>query len=144
VFLDFEHEAPNLPYFREAEARIRHASALGISCGIALAWAPGAESWDSFATDEARLRYARAMVARYSALDVVWVVAGEWDLRGRDKRALFQTIGREIMRYDPHNRLRGTHPCWARSTQEFATDDWCSWRLPATLPGAAQPRIHRR
>ncbi len=134
VFLDFAREAPNLPYLREVEARIRYANGaangaangLGITCGILLAWAVGAESWASFPSDEARLRYARAIVARYSALDVAFIVSGEWDLAGRDSKPVFQAIGREIMRADPHNRLRAIHPCRTRSTQEFATDDWYS------------------
>lgn len=127
VFHDFAAERLNPAHFQEMDVRLAYMNAHGITSGIMLAWGNGAESWEAFASQEARLRYARYIVARYSAYDVVFVVSGEWDLLGRDTQDVFRGIGREIQRWDPHDRLRSIHPCRPRTVEEFATEPWMSF-----------------
>lgn len=127
VFLDFATERPNPAFFQEMDVRVAYVNARGITSGIVLAWGAGVESWEAFASQEARLRYARYIVARYSAYDVAFIVAGEWDLLGPDTQDVYREIGREVQRWDPHDRLRGIHPCRPRTVQEFATEPWMSF-----------------
>jgi hypothetical protein len=127
VLFDFEQERLNPGFFHEVDARLDYMNTRGITCGLLPAWSRGAESWESLISDEARLRFARYLVARYSAMDVVFIVAGEWDLLGREHKDTYLAIGQEIMRTDPHQRLRGIHACRSRSVQEFATEPWISF-----------------
>ncbi len=127
VMFSFPEETLNVSYFQEADYRLQYMNKKGIICGIVLAWANGAESWSAFTSDEARLRYARYMVARYSAFEVVYIVSGEWDLSGIETKPRYLAIGREIMRCDPHNRMRAIHPCRPRSSEEFVTEPWMSF-----------------
>ena len=78
VFHDFRSETSNVTFFGEVDYRLRYMNDKGIVCGLALAHAIGAESWSSFASPEARLRYARYIVARYSAYGVAFIVAIGW------------------------------------------------------------------
>ena len=113
-FSDLAGEAINPVYWREVDARVRHLAERGMVAGLVLAWTDKGESkqsWQHFPSDEARLRYARYIVARYSAFPVFFIVAGEWAMT-RDhaaSRRLCAAVGAEIARADPHRRLRAVH-----------------------------------
>jgi hypothetical protein len=81
--------------------------------------------WQNFPNDDARLRYARYVAARYSAYNVAFNVAGEWNEFGN--KEMYQAIGKEIDRNDPHNRMIAIHPGGTRSVQEFAQENWMSF-----------------
>jgi len=127
VFLDWAGERLNLEVWQRIDARIHEMNAVGLTCGLVLAWSRGKESWASFPDDKARLRYARYVVARYSALDVVFIVAGEWDLAGRAHRERYVRLGHAIRAADPHKRPIAVHAGVARSTEEFATEPWITF-----------------
>jgi hypothetical protein len=72
-------------------------------------------AWDRFPDLEARTRYARYIAARYSAYDVYFIVAGEWNASGRDAgndrvRQEYVHIGDALRAADPHRRMVGIHP----------------------------------
>ncbi|MHB1317552.1 MAG: apiosidase-like domain-containing protein [Anaerolineae bacterium] len=126
-FLDYAGEQLSTSYFAEVDVRVRAMNARGITAGLVLAWSRGADSWSSFASDEARLRYARYIVARYSAMDVVFIVAGEWDLAGAEHAARYERIGQAMRDADPHGRMRAIHAGRERTVERFGAQDWMSF-----------------
>ncbi|MFW6007155.1 MAG: DUF4038 domain-containing protein [Halanaerobiales bacterium] len=127
IFESFSEEIINEEFFQEVDYRIKYMNDKGITSGIVLAWHRGNPAWESFKSEEACLRYARYIVARYSAYNTVFIISGEWDQINMDKKPLFNKIGQEIMTYDPHNRLRAIHPCKKRTVEEFAIEPWMSF-----------------
>ena len=127
VMWDFHEETLNPAFFQEVDVRLQYMNAKNIICGIVLAWANGKESWSAFASTEARRRYARYVVARYSAYEVMFIASGEWDLSGRDTKPWYLAIGQELMDTDPHNRMRAIHPCRGYTIREFSEEPWLSF-----------------
>lgn len=115
-FTNLADETINPAYWQEVDTRLRHLSEKGMIAGLVLAWTDkgkSAQSWQHFASDAARRRYARAIVARYSAFPVYFLVAGEWDsVKNNDEaaRKLYDMLGAQMKTDDPHNRLIGIHP----------------------------------
>jgi hypothetical protein len=63
----------------------------------------------------------RYIVARYSAYDVYFVIAGEHD----ELRYDWDGVGEEIAKYDPHQRMIGIHA--TSSSAKFADRSWNSF-----------------
>jgi hypothetical protein len=144
VFESVTDETLNPAYFREVDARVRAMNARGITAGIVLAWGSGIPSWESFTSDDARRRYARYVVARYGAYDVVFIVSGEWN-EGEVPRPTFIALGREIDDADPHGRLVGIHGTGL--VEDFAGEAWMSFgdyqQVYSTLhQGILAARVH--
>ena len=124
AFLDAGQEEINPAYFQEADERLRYLNSKGIACGLIYAWGQGSVSWATFASDEARLRYARYMTARYAAFNTVLIASGEWGFM-KDRKDLFRQLGTEIARCDPHGRMVTIHPGpWDGSNNELAAEPW--------------------
>jgi len=129
MFLDAGKEVINPAFFQEVDSRLRHINEKGMICGMVLLYAKGDPCWKSLPDDEARLRFARYVVARYAGFDIVFLVTGEWYYMA-NQPDLFRAIGREIRKTDPHGRMIGIHPgpeSLGISSQEFAEDDWMSF-----------------
>jgi hypothetical protein len=127
AFLDKGQEKPNPAYFREADGRLRYLNDKGITCGLIFAWGQGDVSWPRFAGDEARLRYARYLTARYAAFNTVLIVAGEWQFM-KDRKDLFRQMGQEVRRADPHGRMIAIHPGpGIESNGDLADEPWMSF-----------------
>ncbi len=129
MFLDSGKEIINPAFFQDVDSRLRHINQKGMICGMVLLYAKGDPSWKSLPDDEARLRFARYVVARYAAFDIVFLVTGEWHFMA-NQPDLFRAIGREILKTDPHGRMIGIHPgpeSLGISSQEFAGDEWMSF-----------------
>jgi hypothetical protein len=144
MFADAGKEVVNPAFFQEVDSRLRHINQRGMVCGMVLLYAKGEPSWKSLPSDEARLRFARYVVARYAAFDVVFLVAGEWQYMV-DEADLLSAIGREIRKTDPHGRMIGIHagPTPSKpvtgpdgttvriategSSQQFAGEAWMSF-----------------
>jgi PKD repeat protein len=103
-------------FFQEMDTRVNYFNSKGITVGYMLAWA---QDWDDYGEPE-RLRYARYVVARYSARNVVFIVSGEYNetLTAAD----YRKIGQEIEATDPHQRMTAIHSTGAVET--FANDAW--------------------
>ncbi len=128
AFEDFEAETLNPAFWQEVDTRLEYMNQNGITVMLMLAWAEDGTvgDWAGFANDEARLRYARYIVGRYSAYNVAFNVAGEWNEYAT--KEMYQKIAKEIVRHDPHNRLIAIHPGETSfSVEEFATEDWMSF-----------------
>lgn len=119
-------ETLNPLFFREVDTRVRYMSSRGITAGIVLAWGSdtSSSSWQTFSSDEARRRYARYVTARYSAWNVAFILAGEWDEAGLPPGA-FSALGAEVADADPHDRLIGIHA--TGSVEGFADETWMSF-----------------
>jgi len=128
MFVDAGKEIVNPAFFREVDGRLRHINDRGLVCGIVILYAIGDPSWKSLPTDEARLRFARYVVARYAAFHTVFLVTGEWQYMVNDWE-LFRAIGREVRATDPHGRMIGIHsgPGPYFSSQDFAGEEWMSF-----------------
>jgi hypothetical protein len=127
AFHDYRAETINPAYFDTVDGRLSEANALGITVGMILlepyftpassidpAFRYDNRCWMSFPDEAARLRYARYVVARYSAFNVLFLLTLEWGPAGKpvalDERvAMFNRIGAEVEKSDPHQRLRGIH-----------------------------------
>ncbi|MGB3536486.1 MAG: DUF4038 domain-containing protein [Microcoleaceae cyanobacterium] len=128
AFEDFEAEIINPAFWQEVDTRLEYINQNGITAMLMLAWAEDDRvgDWAGFANDEARLRYARYIVGRYSAYNVAFNVAGEWNEYG--SKQMYQNIAAEIVKHDPHNRLIAIHPGELSYTvEEFAKEDWMSF-----------------
>ncbi len=129
LFLDAARQEINPAFLQEVDFRLRHINDLGLVFGMVVLYARGDPYWGSLPDDEARLRFARYVVARYSAFRMVFHVAGEWHYMP-DRADLFRAIGREIRKTDPHGRMIGIHPGPSPvgvSSQEYAGDEWMSF-----------------
>jgi hypothetical protein len=113
-FEELGAEKINSGYWQEVDRRVQAVTDRGMVAGLVLAWTDkgkSKQSWQQFPNDEARLRCARFVVARYSAFPVFFIVAGEWASTRDDAaaRRLYNAIGEEIRCWDPHDRLRAIH-----------------------------------
>jgi hypothetical protein len=137
-FSDLSSEAINPAYWQEVDQRVQFLNAQGIVGGLVLAWGDkrGVEpyAWGRFPSSEARRRYARYVAARYSALDVYFIVSGEWhaELRsGRPReevKAEFVDLGNRVQESDPHGRMIAIHPMNSGgSVREFSEAPWMSF-----------------
>jgi hypothetical protein len=137
-FTDLEAEYLNPAYWQEVDRRLQFLNSHGIVGGLALAWGDkrGREpyAWNRFPTSDARRRYARYIAARYSALNVYFIVSGEWHAEIRDGRpreevkAEFLELGNVVHAADPHGRMIAMHPMTGDgSVREFADAPWMSF-----------------
>ena len=136
AFHDLQAETINPAYWQEVDERVRRLNDKGITAGLVLAWADKgrnyATSWHAFPSQEARVRYARYITARYSAFDVYFIVAGEWDADHRthddwseqESRKRYVEIGQTVREHDPHGRLIAIHPLSTGTVREWASEDW--------------------
>ena len=128
AFESYADETINPAFWQEVDARLQYAHDRGIMVMLFLAWAKDAKvgDWRGFPDDEARLRYARYIIARYSAYNVAFNVAGEWNEHG--PKSMYRDLANEIVRSDPHDRTIAIHPGEASfSVAQFATEDWMSF-----------------
>jgi hypothetical protein len=137
AFHDYRIETINPVYFHEVDTRLRQANALGITMGLFLmepyftaassidpAFRYDNTCWMSFPNEAARLRYARYVVARYSAFNVLFLLTTEWGphpkpIDHETRVAMFNRIGTEMQHHDPHHRLRGIHDDTGTLPNEF-------------------------
>jgi hypothetical protein len=120
-FEDIQAERINPAYWQEVDHRLAYLNAQGVIGGLVLAWGRKNRdesepfAWDRFPDLAAKVRYARHIAARYSAYDVYFIVAGEWNAGARDRdldevRQEYVKIGDALTESDPHGRMVGIHP----------------------------------
>lgn len=127
-------ETLNPAHWQEVDLRLDYLNQKGIVGGLVLAWSEQAGSWYDFSA-AARLRYARYIVARYSAYNVYFLVAAEWGLWDNgtnEAMQVFREIGNQMVSDDPHHRMVGIHAHITQAdpftqSEVFADDAWCSF-----------------
>ena len=142
-FLDLAGEIPNEAYWREVDARVRMFNGRGITPLLTLAWGAKkaplfTQTWAEFPSDAARLRFARYAVARYSAYDVAFALAGEWNRADASpaRVALMKKLGETVAAADPHDRwiTLTADPAKDGSVARFAAEPWAAFHDFRTSP----------
>ncbi len=139
-FAELATEQINPNFWSEVDRRIRYANQQDITVGLVLAWSNkphSLNSWASFPSRTAQLRYARYVAARYSAYNVFFILAGEWNYDVRQRAAdateeqvlqLYDAFAEAVSQSDPHQRMITLHPSTRPGTvHEFATKSWMSF-----------------
>jgi hypothetical protein len=108
--LDESLTHPFLDHIRHAERMIRYANAHGITVWVH-GWWGGRDMAKSFGRENLR-RWSRYLTHRLGAYNVIWVLAGEYNLYDYGGLGLdfWKALGRQIKQEDPYDRLLGTHP----------------------------------
>lgn len=128
AFASIAAETLNPDFFDEMDLRLQYMNSKGITSGLVLAWSNA--GWNFFASDVARRRYARYVVARYSAYNVTFIVSGEWQRGGLNNKPRYVAIGNEVTGNDPHDRMITIHSSGQtryRSVEEFNSTSWMSF-----------------
>jgi len=114
---------PDAAVFRELDGRILYMNGKGMVADLVLAWNAG--QWASlFPSWEDRRRFLRYLVARYSAMQVTWQLAGSFE-NDDNARALLRELGQALKGLDPYLHPRSTG---AQATSSpLAGDEWMSF-----------------
>jgi len=120
VFDSIKKERINPEFWKVADERLQYLHEKGITGLLYLAWfrdnndGGSLVRWAEFPNEEARLRYARYVIARYSAYNVALVIGGEWKperppvIDGDSKKPAMNIV-KEVTEWDPHDRMIAVH-----------------------------------
>jgi hypothetical protein len=110
ALLDDRREAPDLEQIRKVEQFISYANSKGITVWIH-AWWSGKDLNAAVGPEKMR-RWWRYVVHRLGAYNVIWVLAGEYNMNDYGGLGLqfWKDLGAMIRREDPYGRVIGAHP----------------------------------
>ncbi|AQG77988.1 DUF5060 domain-containing protein [Spirosoma montaniterrae] len=136
-FLDRAMTQPNLAYWQAIDRRVNYLNQKGITPLLVLAWGDrqnplGATAWSDFADQTARERYAAYVIARYSAYNVAFGIAADWNKTDDSptQAARMDRLGTLMQQTDPHHRwitILGDAGKEAGSVSRFAGASWMSF-----------------
>ncbi|MBI1390236.1 MAG: DUF4038 domain-containing protein [bacterium] len=108
--LNEDFTQPDVDHIHEVEAMIRYANQKGITVWVH-GWWGGAHLKDHVGAEAIR-RWTRYMVARLAAYNVIWVLAGEYNLDNYGGLGLdfWEDLGAMIAKEDPYDRAISAHP----------------------------------
>lgn len=108
--LDVRREAPNLEQIRKVEQFIAYANSKGITVWVHAWWTR--KGLNVTAGPEKVRRWWRYVIHRLAAYNVVWVLAGEYNMNDYGGMGLqfWKDLGAMIRREDPYARIIGAHP----------------------------------
>ena len=108
--LDPSFREPKLEQIRKIEEMIRYANSKGITVWIHAWWSR--ENIDKSIGDENITRWWRYVVHRLHAFNVIWVLAGEYNMNnyGGFPLSFWNKVGNIIKDEDPYDRITGAHP----------------------------------
>jgi len=108
--LDPSFREPKLEQIRKIEEMIRYANSKGITVWIHAWWSR--ENIDKSIGDENIIRWWRYVVHRLHAFNVIWVLAGEYNMNnyGGFPLSFWNRVGDIIKDEDPYDRITGAHP----------------------------------
>ena len=113
-------------FWRRVDENIKYMNDRGITCGLMLAWKyGGGDDWISFEDEEARRNYSRYVASRYSAYNITWILAGEYNeapTEPPNTNADWQVIADAIAEGDPYGRMMSIHV--AGSAEALADESW--------------------
>ena len=110
TLLDRTFTEPNLERIRHVEQMISYANSKGITVWVHGWWSR--EDMKQRVGEENIRRWTRYMVHRLSALNVVWVLAGEYNMHNYGGLGLdfWKKLGQLVAQEDPYGRIIGVHP----------------------------------
>ena len=108
--LDRTYRAPDLEHIRRVEKMIAYANSKGITVWIHAWW--GRADMKTQIGEENVRRWWRYVVHRLAAYNVIWVLAGEYNMDnyGGLGLAFWNDLGRMIKKEDPYDRAVSAHP----------------------------------
>jgi hypothetical protein len=108
--LDSTFMHPDLEQIRKVEKMIAYANSKGITIWIHAWWC--AENMDKSIGTENICRWWRYVIHRLHAYNVVWVIAGEYNMYnyGELTQEFWNDLGKLIKSEDPYGRIVGAHP----------------------------------
>jgi len=108
--LNPDYTKPDLDHVRHVEAMIRYANQRGLTVWIHPWWG-GADINRTIGPENIR-RWWRYVVARLAAYNVIWTLAGEYNLNNYGSLGLefWKQLGTSVAAWDPYERLLSTHP----------------------------------
>lgn len=113
--LDETYTVPNIGQIQKVDTLIAYANSKGITVWIHGWWSR--KNLDETAGDEKMKRWWHYLINRYAAYNVMWVVAGEYnmDTYGGFPLSFWKELGQFIKDKDPYHRIVGVHntpPGW--------------------------------
>jgi len=108
--LNRTYDSPDLEQIRNVERFIAYANQKGITVWIHPWWSR--QKLNERIGEEKMRRWWRYVMARLSAYNVIWVLAGEYNMNnyGGFGLAFWKDLGAMIRREDPYRRIIGAHP----------------------------------
>lgn len=108
--LDETYSVLDVAHMQKADSMIAYANSKGITVWVHGWWSR--KDLDKTAGEEKIKRWWRYLVHRLSAYNVVWVIAGEYNLENYGGLGLpfWKEVGQLIKAEDPYNRIVGAHP----------------------------------
>ncbi len=108
--LDPSFQKPDLEQIRKVEKMIAYANSKGITMWIHAWWTR--QNMDKNIGPENIKRWWRYVVHRLSAYNVIWVLAGEYNMNnyGGFPLSFWNEVGNLIKSEDPYQRILGAHP----------------------------------
>ena len=113
----------NPQYFHWVDKRIDYMLSKGVIPVIFFTWA---QEFIEF-SDSQFERFARYIVSRYAAQNVVWVICGEYDEGYTDyglSADVYEHLGEYVYGLDPYNHPITYHPTGRSSCREFGDREW--------------------
>lgn len=113
----------NPDYFKWVDVRYEYALSKGIVPVILFTWA---QEFAKFTTAQFD-RYAKYLVARYAAYNVIWVLSGEYDEVYVDfgmTPDIWEHHGNVVYNADPYKHPITLHPTGRSSSREFGSRPW--------------------
>jgi len=116
-------DRPNPAYFDELDRRVGEIHKRGITTDLMLASDPGYLT-SLFPDWQARERFVRYVVARYSAFNITWQGLGEFEDYA-EGRALLKELGLDLKKLDPYQHPRSSN---AKATSSpLLADGWMDY-----------------
>jgi len=108
--LDRTFNAPDLEQIRKVEEMILYANSKGLTVWIHPWWSR--ERMNERISVEQMRRWWRYVIARLGAYNVIWVLAGEYNMNNYGGFGLpfWKDLGAMIKHEDPYHRIVGAHP----------------------------------
>lgn len=108
--LDTSYNHPDIEQIKKVEEMIRYANSKGITVWIHAWWSR--EGINRSIGEEKMVRWWRYVVQRLHAFNVIWVVAGEYNMNnyGGFPQAFWNRLGETIKTEDPYQRIISAHP----------------------------------
>jgi hypothetical protein len=109
-FVDPKTELPDLDRLHDVEKMIAYANAKGITVWIHAVW--GGKGDREIAENGKLVRWWRYVVDRLAAYNVVWVLAGEYNMDDYSGVGLpfWRKLGQAVHAEDPYGHVVGAHP----------------------------------